>query len=118
MTFNPSDYEILLRVQVDEDHELLLLNSYGLDDSKTREILGKEVVLCDKNNNIVWQISSPQGDIHIFNSLTNKYETEIYDWNFSGIYRKDGKFLAEKFNGDVFEIDMKTGKAEYVYWTK
>ena len=118
MNFDFKKYTILNQIILNDGKKIILFASCYDDDQQNHEILGKEVFLFDNNNNIIWQIDSPQGERHIFNSTTNKYESEPYDWYFSSIYQNDKKILAEKFNGDVFEVDLETGKASYIYWTK
>lgn len=118
MNFDFANYPVLVKLSVNPNYDLLLFSSCYSDEKQFPEILGSEIFLFDKKNNPIWQVKSPAGERHVFNELTKEYEVEPYEWYFSGLYQKDGKFLAEKFNGDVFELDMETGKAEYLYWTK
>jgi hypothetical protein len=118
MNFDFKKYSVLKKINLDGEKKLVLFSSCIDDNQDHLEILGNEIFLFDIDDNLIWQVSSPQGERHFFNDITKKYETEPYGWYFSSMYKKEDKILAEKFNGDVFEIDMETGKAEYVYWTK
>jgi hypothetical protein len=119
MIFNFKNYPVLAQLNLENGLKLVVFSSYYSKEKQFPEILGREIFLFDKNDKMIWQIErTPQGTSRIFDESVGGFVNQPYDWHFSGIRIRDGKYLAERFDGDVFEIDMKTGKAEYVYWTK
>ena len=117
MISDSAQYKILNKLHVSDSKNLIIFSSSGNDGEWIDDLLGKEVFLFDYDTPI-WQIDAPKGSRHIFDESENKFVDEPYEWNFCSIYKKDEKYLAERFDGYVFELDMQTGKATYLYWTK
>jgi outer membrane protein assembly factor BamB len=118
MNYNFKNYPVLTELKLENESRIVIFSSCYSEDKQFPEILGREVFLFDKNGIMIWQIDAPQGVARIFDESIGEYVSQPYDWYFSGLRIRDGKYLAERFDGDVFELDMATGKATYVYWTK
>ena len=111
-------YRTMTKIELENGNNLVLYSSFYSEDEKYPEIFGKEIFLIDKNDNIIWQIDDPIGVDSVFDGNIGDSVTKPCMWNFSGFIKRDGKVLAVKFDGSVYEMDMKTGKTTYLYWTK
>ena len=118
MRLDFANYPMLIKLNANSNYDLVLFSSCYSEEKQFPDILGREIFLFDKNDKMIWQIDAPQGVARIFDEFIGEYVSQPYDWYFSGLRVRDRKYLAERFDGDVFELDIATGKATYVYWTK
>lgn len=119
MSFDFKKYPVLSKLTLEDGSKLVVFSSFHSEEKQFPEILGREVFLLDKNDDMIWQIGqTPKGIAREFDSSIGEFIDKPFDWHFSGLIERDGKILPVRFDGDVFELDMETGKATYVYWTK
>ncbi len=113
MTLAPriNDYKIVCSLPVIGAGRLIVFESYPTNDLKHRQIMGREVFLFDDMTSAIWQIDPEQGTTsgrtHEFDRLQATSEPFVNVW-WSG-----DDYYASRFNGDTFEIDLRTGSAVY-----
>ena len=118
MKSNITKYPVDQEIRMANGQRIIRFISCYDDDKQYNEILGREIFLFDINDNIIWQIDAPRSFGRIYDSKTLEFTEGEYDTYFCAVYEKNGKYLAERFDGYVFELDIETGKATYLYWTK
>ncbi|WP_134095325.1 hypothetical protein [Novosphingobium sp. PhB55] len=111
-----NDYPVAERHQIDNSRMLILFRSHLEDGSIESEILGKEICLFDVDGRFLWKINPAPGSTVGYDRVYNPNSTELFD--FVHLFCNDGNYFAERYNGDVFEIDLKDGTANYVFWKK
>ena len=109
-------YPLKEKIRIDDGKSLVLYSSYPTFEVEYKEISGKEIFLLDNNKNIIWQISPELGRT---DGKTWKFDKNLPSYSyFLEITIEDGFYMATRFNGDVFKIDMETGNATFAYWKK
>lgn len=111
-----NDYPVAERHQIENGRMLILFRSHLEDGSINTEIFGKEICLFDDRGQLLWIINYTPGSTVGYDRVFDPSSTEIFD--FVHLYCDNGSYFAEKYNGDVFEIDLNNGTANFVFWKK
>ncbi|KQT38215.1 hypothetical protein [Methylophilus sp. Leaf414] len=86
-------------------HKVVLLDVGGRKDVPLVEY-NQNIYCVDDFGNIVWQVDAP----------TSQFSERD---SFVGVFKnKEGLLRADRFGGNEYVIDPKTGKANYVGWHK
>jgi len=111
-----SDYEIAEAHHLDNGKTLIRFTSYPESGEVHESILGKEIFLFDEHDCPLWKINPEPGSTVGYSRVFDPSCTDVFD--FVHISHEDGLYFAEKYNGDVFEIDLNDGSAKFTYWKK
>ncbi|WP_395327270.1 hypothetical protein WBP06_10575 [Novosphingobium sp. BL-8H] len=111
-----SDYEISETHRLPNGRSLILFASHPKDGVVCEDILGKEICLFDDNRCLLWKIDPEPGSTVGHDRTFDRSSTVVFD--FVHISHEGGLYFAEKYNGDVFEMDIDNGSAKFAFWKK
>lgn len=110
-------YKILQTLEIDPNKTIIVLDSFPDKNDNFYEIKGREVILTDKNGDVLWQIDidfSNLDQIYLSDTINNIRKTVC----FVNIIKRNGEFFVKDYNGYLFSIDINTGVAHYLHWSK
>lgn len=118
-------YPILSKLHLENKSLLITFDSYPREGKSNDEILGKEIFLFSEEGNVIWQIQPERGG---WSRELQKLDPDKIDRagfiyvrppNANPNYRQGpDEYIAMKFYGDTFTIDLATGHAKWKGWEK
>ncbi len=113
-----SKYEVISSISLSEGRKLVLFNPF-VDHIIDPEMSGRELFLLDKNDEIIWNVDVRRdGENQGIDGRPKDQFGLVGDDGFINLFQKDGKFILRSYRDMIFEVDIETGKAKFLYWTR
>jgi hypothetical protein len=114
-----SKYEVWNELVIARNNKLIVFSAVKNSEERYEEISGRELFLLDKNNEIIWQVDMPEGsETQAIDGRPREECGLVGDDGLINVYKEEGKYFVISLFGMIFEVDVTTGKAKYVSWTK
>ena len=102
---------LLINRVLSADRQLVIVDSTD-PSAASLDVLYRELFLVRTDGRVLWQISFDDQDQKRFSPIGPA------GWSFVGLVDRLARTYAQRFDGALFDVDLNTGWASYVTWTK